>query len=39
LLGHSNLSSTARYTEVSNGLIRRTANPLDRLNIEVVPPG
>jgi site-specific recombinase XerD len=39
LLGHNNLSSTARYTKVSNGLIRRTTSPLDRLNIEVVPPG
>ena len=38
LLGHNNLSSTARYTKVSNGLIRRTTSPLDRLNIEVVPP-
>ncbi len=28
LLGHSNLSSTARYTQVSNGLIRRTESPL-----------
>lgn len=39
LLGHNNLSSTARYTRVSNGLIRRTTSPLDRLNIEVVLPG
>jgi integrase/recombinase XerD len=39
LLGHNNLSSTARYTKVSTGLIRRTESPLDRLNIEVVPPG
>lgn len=39
LLGHNYLSSTARYTRVSNGLIRRTTSPLDRLNIEVVPPG
>jgi integrase/recombinase XerD len=39
LLGHINLSSTARYTKVSTGLIRRTESPLDRLNIEVVPPG
>jgi site-specific recombinase XerD len=38
LLGHSNLSSTARYTQVSTGLIRRTASPLDRLKLEVVPP-
>jgi site-specific recombinase XerD len=38
LLGHSNLSSTARYTQVSNGLIRRTESPLDRLGLEVVPP-
>lgn len=38
LLGHSNLSSTARYTQVSNGLIRRTQSPLDRLRLEVAPP-
>jgi site-specific recombinase XerD len=38
LLGHANLASTARYTRVSNGLIRRTASPLERLTLEVVPP-
>jgi integrase/recombinase XerD len=39
LLGPNNLSSTALYTKVSNGLIRRTQSPLDRLDIAVVPPG
>jgi site-specific recombinase XerD len=39
LLGHNNLSSTARYTQVSSGLIRRTESPLDRLKLEVVPAG
>jgi integrase/recombinase XerD len=38
LLGHANLSSTARYTKVSNKLIRRTQSPLDRLTLEVAPP-
>ena len=38
LLGHNNLSTTALYTKVSNGLIRRTESPLDRLSLEVVPP-
>jgi site-specific recombinase XerD len=38
LLGHGNLSSTARHTQVSDGLIRRTESPLDRLRLKVVPP-
>ncbi|NEJ03089.1 tyrosine-type recombinase/integrase [Rhizobium ruizarguesonis] len=39
LLGHNNLSTTARYTKVSNTLIRSTTSPLERLTLEVVPPG
>ncbi|WP_426232186.1 site-specific integrase [Pararhizobium sp. DWP3-4] len=38
LLGHNNLSTTARYAKVSNTLIRGTTSPLDRLMLEVVPP-
>jgi site-specific recombinase XerD len=38
LLGHGSLSTTARYTQVSTGLIRDTKSPLDRLTLEVVPP-
>jgi integrase/recombinase XerD len=37
-LGHNQLSTTARYAQVSTGLIRRTESPLDRLTLEVVPP-
>src|SRR5258705_16320 len=39
LLGHNNLSSTARYTQVSTHTIRATQSPLDRLSLEVTPPG
>lgn len=39
LLGHNNLSTTARYTKVSNTLIRATTSPLDRLTLDMVPPG
>jgi site-specific recombinase XerD len=38
LLGHGNLSSTTRYTQVSNELIGRTQSPFDRLTLEVAPP-
>ena len=39
LLGHNNLSSTARYTQVATHTIRATQSPLDRLSLEVTPPG
>jgi len=38
LLGHNNLSTTARYTHVAATTIAKTQSPLDRLTIEVVPP-
>lgn len=38
LLGHANLSSTARYTHVAAHIIRATPSPLDRLTLEVTPP-
>ena len=34
LLGHNNLSSTARYTQVATNVLRAVTSPLDRL----VPP-
>ena len=39
LLGHENLSTTARYTRVSAGVIASAASPLDRLAVNVTPPG
>jgi site-specific recombinase XerD len=38
LLGHNNLSSTARYTQVATHTIRATQSPFDRLKLEVTPP-
>jgi integrase/recombinase XerD len=38
LLGHNNLSTTARYTQVSTSTIQKTMSPLDRLDLEIVPP-
>jgi integrase/recombinase XerD len=38
LLGHNHLSSTARYTAVSNRVIASTQSPFDRLGIAAGPP-
>lgn len=38
LLGHANLTSTARYTQVATKTISNTPSPLDRLRLEIVPP-
>lgn len=38
LLGHRDLSTTARYTRVSATTIQAAESPLDRLQLEVVPP-
>ena len=38
LLGHNNLSSTARYTQVAAHTIRATQSPFDSLSLEVTPP-
>jgi integrase/recombinase XerD len=38
LLGHANLSSTARYAQVATNLIAGTTSPLDRLSLAVTPP-
>ena len=39
LLGHANLSSTARYTQVATRTIRATTSPFDRLSLQIMPPG
>jgi len=38
LLGHGNLSTTARYTKVAVSTIQATASPLERLNMEIMAP-
>jgi site-specific recombinase XerD len=38
LLGHTNLQTTARYTQVATSTIRATPSPFDRLRPELVPP-
>jgi integrase/recombinase XerD len=39
LLGHTNIATTARCAQVATSTIQGTASPLDRLRLEVVPPG
>jgi len=38
LLGHADLSSTARYAQVATNLIASTPSPFDRLSLTVIPP-
>jgi integrase/recombinase XerD len=38
LLGHTQVSTTVRYTQVSPGMVGKTTSPLDRLGGDVVPP-
>jgi integrase/recombinase XerD len=38
LLGHSNLSTTARYTDVAATTIAATQSSFDRLTLKAVPP-
>jgi site-specific recombinase XerD len=38
LLGHNNLQTTARYTQVATSTIGRTPSPLERLQLEITPP-
>ena len=38
LLGHADLSSTARYAQVATNLIASTSSPFDRLSCVVIPP-
>src|SRR5438105_2273199 len=37
LLGHTDLDTTARYTQVATNLIAGTPSPFDRLSVAVVP--
>ena len=37
-LGHRNVNTTARYTQVAASTIRGTSSPLDRLRLEITAP-
>jgi integrase/recombinase XerD len=39
LLGHRNIASTTRYARVAVNMIRQVQSPLERLNMEMSPPG
>ena len=39
LLGHRDLTTTARYTAVATSTLAGTPSPLDRLRLTVMPPG
>jgi integrase/recombinase XerD len=39
LLGHARLMTTAIYTRVATNVIAGTVSPLDRMNLDVGPPG
>jgi site-specific recombinase XerD len=38
LLGHNHLSTTVLYTQVATSTIGKTTSPLDRLELQVIPP-
>jgi len=39
LLGHIELTSTARYAQVATNLISGTPSPFDSLSVKLIPPG
>jgi site-specific recombinase XerD len=39
LLGHTDLTTTARYTQVATSTIANTISPLDRTKLGITPPG
>ena len=38
LLGHSQLDTTARYSQVATRTLHRVKSPLERLKLEIAPP-